>query len=30
MRSTADWIETSVETGKMTMDEGLSQLLRGE
>jgi hypothetical protein len=30
VRSTADWIETAVDTGKVTMDEGLAQLLRGE
>jgi hypothetical protein len=30
VRSTADWIETSVETGEVSMDEGLARLLRGE
>ncbi|UMP06833.1 DUF6192 family protein [Amycolatopsis sp. EV170708-02-1] len=30
VRSTADWIESSVATGEMSMDEGLAKLLRGE
>lgn len=30
VRSTCDWIETSVETGEVSMDEGLAKLLRGE
>ncbi len=30
VRTTAEWIETAVETGNVTMDEGLAQLPHGE
>jgi hypothetical protein len=30
VRSTTDWIESAVDSGSVTMDEGLARLLRGE
>jgi hypothetical protein len=30
VRSTADWIETAVETGDVSVDEGLARMLRGD
>ncbi|WP_218952138.1 DUF6192 family protein [Amycolatopsis anabasis] len=30
VRTTADWIETAVDTGEVSLDEGLARLLRGE
>lgn len=30
VRGAADWIETAVDTGNLSMDEGLAALLRGE
>ncbi|MEV0623903.1 DUF6192 family protein [Nonomuraea sp. NPDC050404] len=30
VRATADWLETAVESGDVSLDEGLARLLRGE
>ncbi|MEC3920282.1 DUF6192 family protein [Nocardia sp. CDC160] len=30
VRATADWVETAVESGNLTLDEGFARLLRGE
>jgi hypothetical protein len=29
-RATVDWLDSAVETGNLTLDEGLAALLRGE
>ncbi|GAA3243826.1 DUF6192 family protein [Actinocorallia longicatena] len=30
VRATADWLESAVNTGNLSLDEGLAALLRGE
>ncbi|MGW5265133.1 DUF6192 family protein [Microbispora sp. NPDC004025] len=30
VRATADWLEAAVESGDVSLDEGLARLLRGE